>query len=238
MRCATSQADVVTLLLNRCHARLSSQHFDAAVADAKAVLEISPGNQKALFRAARASHGLRQFHEGLDFLKELVVLHPENSAAPNEIKRCQSRLREEAGEYDFAAMLDEATEKLPSPDMDRGTYIGPIEVRKCSVESHGRGLFTTKDVKAGDLLLCEKSFSIAFAKDDDEPEPEPEQTDTSDDDSKLTKFSLKLRAELATKTFVKLHRNPSLIPAFADLYPGPDADEDIDVKTGVPFADE
>ena len=49
---------------------------------------------------------------------------------------------------------------------------------------------------------------------------------------------MKLRAELAANIFVKLVRNPSLATAFADLYPGPDADEEIDKDTNLPELNE
>ena len=52
------------------------------------------------------------------------------------------------------------------------------------------------------------------------------------------KWRLKLRAELATTTFIRLIRNPSVVSAFAGLYPGPDADEELDEDTNLPEVDE
>ena len=42
--------------------------------------------------------------------------------------------------------------------MDAATYLGPIEVQ--GSDGKGRGLFATRDVKAGELLLCEKAFAL------------------------------------------------------------------------------
>lgn len=201
-----------------------------------AVLKMDATSEKALFRAARASYGLGCFARCRSFLAELEELYPDNKAAIKDIERCELRSREQAGDFDFASMLDEAVTKQASPRLDRAAYIGPVEVRKCAVESHGRGLFTTKAIKAGELLLCEKAFTAAFA-------PEDSKTAAETDHPKYlrsygSKWRLRLRAELAANIFVKLIRNPSVVSAFADLHAGPDADEDIDEDTNLPKVDE
>ena len=201
-----------------------------------AVLELDIKCEKALFRAARASYGLGCFARCRSYLAELEELYPGNRAAIKDIDRCGLRSREQAGDFDFASMLNEAVTKQPSPRLDRASYIGPIEVRKCAIESHGRGLFTTKPVKAGELLLCEKAFTTAFAPDVGRIVPK---TDNSKDpESDESEWRLRLRAELAANTFVKLVRNPSVVSSFADLYPGPEADEEIDENTNLPEVDE
>ena len=236
LRRVSTEEDAMLLLLNRCQARLSSQHYDAALEDAIAVLEMDRTSEKALFRAARASYSLECFARCHSFLIELQVLYPRNRAAIKDIERCEVRIREQAGEFDFASMLAEAVIKQPSPRLDRAGYIGPIEVRKCAIESHGRGLFTTKAVKAGELLLCEKAFATAFSSNDSAAIAETSlPKDAKPDDSN---WKLKLRSELALTTFYKLTRNPSVVSAFANLYPGPDADEEINENTHVPEVDE
>ena len=236
LRRVSTEEDAMLLLLNRCQARLSSQHYDAALEDAMAVLEMDTTSEKALFRAARASYSLGCFARCRSFLTELQLLYPRNKAAIKELERCEVRIREQAGDFDFASMLAEAVIKQPSPRLDRAGYVGPIEVRKCAIESHGRGLFTTKAVKAGDLLLCEKAFAAAFASNDSAAIAETSPSkDVKPDESN---WKLKLRSELALTTFYKLIRNPSVVSAFADLYPGPDADEKIDEDTNLPEVDE
>ena len=236
LRRISTKEHAPVLLLNRCQARLLSQHFDSAFEDATAVLEMDKTNEKALFRAARASYGLGCFNRCRSYLAGLQELYPGNKAATKDIERCELRFREQAGEFDFASMLNEAVIKQPSPRLDRAAYIGPIEVRKCAIESHGRGLFTTKAVKAGELLLCEKAFVTAFAPDDSQAAAEINQFKDSDADG--SEWRLKLRAELAANTLVKLFRNPSVVPVFAGLYPGPDAYEEIDEDTNLPEVDE
>ena len=236
LRRISTEEHALILLLNRCQARLSYQHYDAALEDAMAVLEMDTTSEKALFRAARASYSLGCFARCRSYLAELVELYPGNKAAIKDIERCELRSQEQAGEFDFASMLNEAVTKQPSPRLDRAAYIGPIEVRKCAIESHGRGLFTTKAVKAGELLLCEKAFITAFAPEGSKTTAESNHPKDSKSDG--SEWRLKLRAELATNIFVNLVRNPSFFTAFADLYPGPNADEVIDNDTNLPELDE
>jgi hypothetical protein len=49
------------------------------------------------------------------------------------------------------------------PRLDYGDYIGPVEVRACDQLSKGRGLFATRDISQGELLLCEKALKICYA---------------------------------------------------------------------------
>ncbi|KAL9103364.1 MAG: hypothetical protein Q9163_001576 [Psora crenata] len=219
-----AKSTAIILLLNRCHARNVSQHYDAALADADAVLSLSPQNEKAIFRASRALYGLRRYEECLARLAELTALYPANLDARRDLDRCKLRLREKTGGHDFAAMLDEAVHKSPAPDMDRASYIGPVEVRQCAIRAHGRGLFTTKAVKIGELLLVEKAFSVAFPDSDDIEAPYDAVTGV-----RSSKPLQELGAELATLTLIKLRRNPSVMKDFASLYPGPDAQEHASV---------
>jgi len=63
----------------------------------------------------------------------------------------------------------------------------------------GRGLFTTKAVKAGELLSCEKAFAYCYADN-------PEEHSLEDD--------------LITAIVQKLRRNPSLLLEFVTLAHG------------------
>lgn len=145
---------------------------------------------------------------------------PHNSEASAFLERAQSRVVEQkTGVYNFS-QLQENAKKLRPPHLDHATYIGPVEVRQ--TESKGRGLFVTKDVKAGDLLLCEKAFSHAHAGEG--------AADAGNDEASST-ISILLnpetgggfmgtQADLIKLTVQKLYRNPSLAPAFTTLYHG------------------
>ncbi len=223
--------DAIVLLIRRSDARNFSQNWDAALADAQAVLSLSVDDEKGMYQACRALYGLRRFEECHALMRRFVSLYPTNRDV--NIQLCEQRLNEQKGHYDFGAMLDEAVEKSPNPNMDRGDYIGPVEIRPCVIKSHGRGLFTQKAVKAGELLAVEKAFSAAFPDDEDAQAPLDPETGL-----RSSKDLSKLHAELATSTFIKLHRNKSLVPAFTDLYCGFEGGLKMEKDIALPFVDE
>lgn len=134
------------------------------------------------------------------------------------LDRARSRLLEKkTGLYDFEQLQAKA-KKLRPPHLDHASYLGPVEIRQ--TESQGRGLFVTKAVKAGELLLCEKAFSHAHAEED-----------AGDGNENSSKISLLInpetnqgfmgtQAELIKLIVQKLYHNPSVAPAFVTLYHG------------------
>lgn len=219
---ARSQADLQTLRLNRCHARISVQCFDTALEDANAVLENFADNEKALFRKADALYHLRQFKDSQKTLDYLTSLFPGNKLAYQRLERVQKRLQEEEGHYDFAALLKGTSEPTR---LDCASFTGCVEIRPCKVKSRGRGLFLTKPVKVGELLLCEKAFSMSFMSiheniDQDLP---GHGLDTARDD-------------MYRDCVFQLHRNPSQIPLFTELHSGSGKTENMTVD-GQPVID-
>ncbi|KAM3532396.1 hypothetical protein NHJ13051_000382 [Beauveria bassiana] len=102
-----------------------------------------------------ALYELGYFGRCLERLEYFTGKYPKNHDAKSEMSRVKARLREKIdGAYSFASMYKQASQD--SALIDCATFSEPVEVR----ESHGkgRGLFTVKAVKAGDLLLCEKAF--------------------------------------------------------------------------------
>lgn len=126
--------------------------------------------------------------------------------------RAQTRtVEQKSGVYNFKE-VQANSKKLRPPHLDHATYIGPVEIRQ--TESKGRGLFVTKAVKAGELLLCEKAFSHAHAD-----------KAASDGNVNFSKTYLLIdpetgqaligaRANLIKLTVQKLYRNQSLAQAF------------------------
>jgi len=143
------------------------------------------------------------------------------------LARAVARLAEEScGQYDFVKMQEEAKSNNP-PQLDHATYIGPVEVRPSP--GRGRGLFTTKPIKAGELLFCEKAFAHAvYTGDKFAP------------GAVLTSMSTKCTylgtiPGLLDIVLQKLHRNPSLYGQVARLHGGCIAEPDAEPATLSPL---
>lgn len=112
------------------------------------------------------STSCKKFNECLLQMEELCHHHPQNERSMADLGRCRKRIAEaRTGKYDFPSMITEASRKIKArepPLVDAATYQGPIQIRKCK---YGQGLFATRDIKVGELLLCEKAFHCAFAFD-------------------------------------------------------------------------
>lgn len=128
-------------------------------------------------------------------------------------------------------MLQREAKKSQSPQLDHATYIGPVEIKQAS--GKGRGLFVTKAVKAGDLLLCEKAFSHAYVS----------ETGTSNSSTSLLINTETGRAftggqaDLIKLTAQKLYCSPSVAPAFVTLHHGDYKPTNISAVDGTPIVD-
>ncbi|KAH7370485.1 hypothetical protein BKA65DRAFT_589810 [Rhexocercosporidium sp. MPI-PUGE-AT-0058] len=143
-----------------------------------------------------------------DLLFEADYVAPENKQAKTELTRAIFRLLGlQRGGYDFKTLYAEVA-TLRSPQLGHATYIKSVEGRESSGKY--RGLFTTDQVKASDLLVYEKAFSYSYS-----------------DYSTRTKYTLR------EKTIRKLTDNLNLIPIFSFLYHG-SYEPDLEVD-GKPF---
>ncbi|KAL4816959.1 hypothetical protein BDW67DRAFT_175224 [Aspergillus spinulosporus] len=203
----------ITIRLNRALSSLQAHEFEAALRD----LDMQPTDpksiEKVLFRKAQALYHLGRFRESCETHEILAKQFPKNTVAKDEFKRASARLAEQQkGKYQFKRMQREAAKRVP-PQLDHATYVGPVAVKM--TDSHGRGLFTTAAVKAGDLLFCEKAFAHTFH------------------DANIPKPNLSLLLNLETKTMTigtqarlisllaqKLYKNPKAGEVFRDLYHG------------------
>lgn len=168
-------------------------------------------------------------------LEQLCDKFSRNGEASVFLGRAQSRtVEQKSGVYNFKELQADA-KKLRPPHLDHATYIGPVEIRQ--TESKGRGLFVTKAVKAGELLLCEKAFSHAHAD-----------KAASDGNVNISKMNLLIdpetgqtligaRADLIKLTVQKLYRNPSLAQAFTALCHGNYEKASTSALDGEPIVD-
>ncbi|RPA91728.1 hypothetical protein L873DRAFT_1751528 [Choiromyces venosus 120613-1] len=148
------------LLLNRAQAYLELGYTEKALADADKVLGQDPLNIKALYRSAVSCYEDGDYESAKARLVKLLKECPENKNAKDRLLRTFRRLREQrSGEYEFAKMRNEVKEwGNKKGKLDCAEYVGPVRVGHAG--SKGRGLFTTRDVKFGELLLCSKAFKV------------------------------------------------------------------------------
>ncbi|KAG5655249.1 hypothetical protein KAF25_002002 [Fusarium avenaceum] len=148
--------------LNRSFANLNLDRPKQALLDAEKATNPTMPSEKSLFRKAQALYELGEYQQSLEMLEKLTKSFTENKAASSEKDRINKRLKEQrTGEYKFKEIYKQEEKSLPF--IDYATFSAPVEIRESP--GRGKGLFTTKAVSAGELLLCEKAFSYSFAGD-------------------------------------------------------------------------
>ena len=213
------------LKLNRSLVNLKLRHYDEALEDVGKLTADAQQSEKGFYRAALSLYELGRFQQSHQALASLISHYPHCHAAKKEIIRTKQRLREqEHSDYDFKAMYRAA--KDTPPCLDNATFAGNVEVRVSN--GRGRGLFTTKDVIAGELLLCEKAFSYCSSK----------HSKTSLlMNTHTNRATLGTQADLITATVQKMFRNPSLRPVFTSLHHGDYKPVDEAEVDGMPIID-
>ncbi|OBT82079.1 hypothetical protein VE02_09298 [Pseudogymnoascus sp. 03VT05] len=231
----TSVDEADTIKRNRSLAFLRTKQFDAALSDTGFPNFGENASEKAMFRAGEALYHLGRFDECCKVLAMLCRLYPLNALAPASLDRSKSRLKEQkTGEFDFKLLQAEA-KKLRPPHLDHATYIGPVEVRQTA--SKGRGLFVTKGVKAGDLLLCEKAFAHCYAPEESDAKKSGESTISILMNPETNTAFMGTQADLLMGIVQKMYHNPSVSSAFTALYHGDYKGVDIDVVDQTPVVD-
>ncbi|OTA56268.1 SET domain-containing protein [Hypoxylon sp. EC38] len=204
--------------LARLNCALVNLHLDRpekALNEARKVM--GDGNmlrEKSLFRVAKALYALGKYSLCLEKLGVLLQFFPKNSVAGIEIERVKQRLREEeSGSYQFANMHEQA--KATPPFIDCATYVGSVAVRDSP--GRGKGLFTTKPVKAGELLLCEKAFAYRYAEKDNPIGKRNMNMLTDLNDGFVCEGG---QPNLITQVVQKIYHNPSQSEIFTSLHHG------------------
>ena len=149
---------------------LTLHHFDEALSDALAALwpqhdPHPPQNAKAYNRAARVAYDLRRFAEAEQYFKKQAELLSQGDKAltdcQQQIAKTKARLHEEnRGTYNITAMMSNANAKQPY--VDAADFFGKVEVRDAG-PGRGRGLFATRNIGSGDIVMVEKALCMQWA---------------------------------------------------------------------------
>jgi tetratricopeptide (TPR) repeat protein len=156
----------VTSSVNRAIVNLLSEHYEDAKVDAEASIipNTSPKakqyNHKAYFRAGRASYGMQDYESAkINFGKALEL--DDDEATQEEYDRSTARVHEQiTGEYNIPAISKSVRKKQPW--LDHASFLSNVEVRDAG--PRGRGLYTTKHLRFGDLVFAEKAFSVVYSR--------------------------------------------------------------------------
>lgn len=170
------------------------RRYDSAISDALTAMTTKESDWKLYVTAARAAYGLRNFELSKTYYEAALERQPDVASVQKELEKCNARIKEATeGAYDFKAMARSVTPK--EIHLDRASYFAKVEVRDSPI--HGRGLFATKDIKAGELVYCEKAVCVP------------------------SEFNLNHNSAALFANLVRTcHDNPSLHAQVLDLYGG------------------
>ena len=198
---------------NRAHVNLLLNRLDEAKADAQSSL-IGKEDQwsrdldsKAYFRAGTAAYKLGEYQEAKNFFKAQQKLRPSDKNAATNLRKCEMRLYEqETGTYDLIKLR--ANLSRARPRADAASFTSNTKVRDSP--GRGRGLFATRDIHAGEIVMCEKAFCVVWGHESDALIAMT--YDVRDDRIRASPVGL------SRSTVRKLLSNPSQIEGVIDLY--------------------
>jgi tetratricopeptide (TPR) repeat protein len=170
---ATKEDLTCDLFRNRSFVNLVLNRLDEAKADALASLtDLEDRNHKELdskaySRAGSAAYNLGEFQEAKSFFEEQQKLSPSDKGATTNLRRTELRLREQAtGVYDFKKIKARLLMAHPShPRVDATSFTHNAKIGESS--GRGRGLFATRDMGSGEIILCEKAFCVVWGHEDE-----------------------------------------------------------------------
>lgn len=152
-------------------ANIHLHHYERTMEDSKDAMiddddkATKRNNAMVLYRRGCAAYqrGLYDDASSAFLLVDELTLGDEDAAL--ELKRTKQR-QEEARccNYDFLHMGD--TVNAMNRRLDYASFISNFETRE--TVDRGGGLFAVKEIKAGELLLCDRAFCAEFCPDEGE----------------------------------------------------------------------
>ncbi|GLT27640.1 hypothetical protein SLA2020_026230 [Shorea laevis] len=146
-------------LSNRAEARSRMRDFAEALIDCEQALEIEGTHLKTLLCKGKIFLSLNRYSMALDCFKAAVL---DSQAAGNlqtingYLERCKKlEFQSRAGVFDLS---DWVLNGFQGKSPELAEYIGAVQVKKSEIS--GRGLFATKNIDAGTLVLVTKAIAI------------------------------------------------------------------------------
>jgi len=208
----------VIILANRSLAYAHLRQWYNALSDAENALNIESNDLRALYRKAKALHGLKRYEEEVDALLRGVQKDPQNKEFHQSLIIAKQSIKEKSGSYKFSQIYEESLSE-ESPRLDHADYSHP-HLRRESVEGKGLGLVATEDIEEGTLLMASKAFEISYENNTSF------RSSMSFDWSRRKMYS-QTHMEMVTSVIQRLKSEPQLKEIFYQLCDG----ERIDMYT-------
>ncbi|KAI4676403.1 uncharacterized protein J4E88_007319 [Alternaria novae-zelandiae] len=155
---------------NRAYVNLLLGRLDEVKTDARASLtgredqKSKELDSKAYYRAGSAAYSQSHWQEAKQFFLEQQKLTPDDKDAKLQLKKIEARLREEeTGGYDLMKIrtnLSKARSRVDAGNFTKNTLIKDSPGK-------GRGLYATRDLATGDIVMCEKAFCVVWGHEED-----------------------------------------------------------------------
>ncbi|KAF2219349.1 hypothetical protein BDZ85DRAFT_206315 [Elsinoe ampelina] len=200
---------------NRSHLNLLLHRYDEALSDALASL-ISVGNgdyalldSKAYLRAGLACYHLGDYTQAKHYLTTSLAISPASPFAKEvkaHLRATISRLEEQvAGDFNLSTIRSRLSASRPT--VEAATFSQNVVIQPSKLG--GNGLFVSKSVPAGGIVLVEKAFHFSHAGNGAWTG-----LSTSPSDEEMCAIPAGLNQGVMTK----LRNNPSLAPKVLGLY--------------------
>lgn len=151
----------VNLLLGRLDEVKTDAHASLTGRDDQKSKEL---DSKAYYRAGSAAYNQNHWQEAKSLFQEQQKLTPEDKDAKVQLKKIEARLREEeTGFYDLMKIrtsLSKARSRVEAGNFTKNTQIKDSPGK-------GRGLYATRDIPAGEIVMCEKAFCVVWGHEED-----------------------------------------------------------------------
>ncbi|CAN4081282.1 unnamed protein product [Withania somnifera] len=149
--------------LSKLKTRLNLQDFPQALKDCNEASQIGNTHFKTLLIKGKILLSLNKYGLALDCFKEA------NLDPPHELENCEmlNRYLEKCKKFEFLSrtggfdITDWIVNNFKGKPPELAEYIGSIEIKKSEIS--GRGLFATKNLDCGSLLLVTKAIAIERA---------------------------------------------------------------------------
>ena len=150
------------LFRNRSYIRLKLGQYEGAITDAveslseKTTDKAKELDAKAYSRASQASYALKKYDVAAKYCLKMLDLQHDHKDGSQLLSKIEKRLSEQtSGVYDTDNIRNNLSRQHPR--VDAADYLSNTMVKDSS-PNRGRGLFATRNLKAGDLILAETAF--------------------------------------------------------------------------------